>query len=447
VKFLLKRERDIDWKTHIQMDQASDIQIGTTRSFCPECGAVLDAAIVERCGRVRMQKSCAEHGAFDIEAAPDAAFFRRCRDNAMPPVIASSCGYAGCAHCTSHLDRVKTIMIDVTERCNLICPACFTNTHTRPPRDASIEAIQSRLKQWKTRPSVLLCGGEPTLRDDLPELIRAIASMGFVVKAASNGIRLADTEYVYSLREAGLEWILLQFDGFSDDIYRVTRGKPLVEVKQLAIDNCRDAGIKVCLAFMVVRGLNDGEIGRLLDFYMANDHIMHLGFTVLASQGRNDFSDRYATSGIDALRAIERGSGGRIGVEDFMSTRRIGNLLYRLTGNLEYQQKSCFHMALLHRRRDGYRPVNRYLTPGGAVGNPRAVAELAALYGSLRNWDAISLTGRVKLLTVEDFRPQDTIDLVDADRCNKVYMTDTGYIPPCIYNARYRATCPPPGAQ
>jgi uncharacterized radical SAM superfamily Fe-S cluster-containing enzyme len=413
-----------------------------TRSLCSVCGAVVDARIVERDGSVYIFKNCPEHGESDLKLFEDAEFYKQCSTGLGDvPADIAGCDATGCLTCNRHVDRVKTIMIDATERCNLRCTACFTNTHTAVKRDPSIDEIVGRLRKWKTRPTVLLCGGEPTVREDLPELIRAISALGFVVKAASNGIKLADMEYVRKLKDAGLGWVLFQFDGFSDEIYRVTRGRELLDIKEKALANLKEAGIKVCLAFMVVKGLNDGEIGRVLGLVMKSDNIMHLGCTVLSCVGRDEFDARHATGALDVLRAVERETAGRIKVSDFMQTRKIGNMLFKFTGNLEYQQKTCFHMALMQKRGDGYFPVNRYFSLNGALGNPGGLMEMAQLYGSLKDWDAITLSGKVKLFTIEDFRASDTIDLCDANRCNKVYMADEGYIPPCIYNTKYRQYC------
>ena len=420
-------------------DKPDEKLISRTRSLCPACDAIIEAEIFERDGKVYQKKSCPRHGAFEFPLHDDPSFFRRClRETTSTPAQFLSCDISNCLTCHRHVDFVKTIMIDVTERCNLDCTACFTNTHSRKSREPSIEEITSRLSKWKHRPTVLLCGGEPTLREDLPELIRSISGMGFVVKVASNGIKLTDRDYVARLHEAGLGWVLFQFDGFSDEIYQKTRGRELLDIKYEALKVLGASGIKVCLACMVAKGVNDGEMGRMVDFMMHSDFIMHLGCTVLSCVGRDSFDGEHATTALDVLRAVQRETGGRIEVEDFMSTRGIGNTLFKLTGNRDFQQKSCFHMLLLHKRGDSYFPVNRYFNPLSALANPGGFFDLARLVGSLRHWDAISMTGRVKLFTVEEFRAHDTVDLVEANRCNKVYMADFGYIPPCIYNTKYR---------
>ena len=74
---------------------------------------------------------------------------------------------------------------------------------------------------------IQLSGGEPTVREDLPEIIRLARSYGFgFVQINTNGLRLSeDPAYARQLREAGLSSVFLQFDGTRDEIYRKLRGR------------------------------------------------------------------------------------------------------------------------------------------------------------------------------------------------------------------------------
>lgn len=417
--------------------------ISETKSVCPECGAVIAARIVEREDGAYMKKTCPEHGDFDLRIHDNPVFLRKCLEGTSPtPDEILHCDMAGCITCGRHLDYVKTIVIDVTERCNLNCTACFTNANSRASREPSIDEITSRLSLLKHRPGIQLFGGEPTLRKDLPEIIHAITSLGFTVKLASNGINLADAGYARELRAAGLEWVLLQFDGFSDDIYKITRGRELADIKKQAVDALSAAEIKICLVCMVVKGVNDGALGALVDYMMERDAVMQVGCVVLSTVGRNGFEPECATTAFDVLTALERETHGRVRVEDFMRFRAVANGLFKLTGKRDFQQKSCFHTLMLHGRgARGYVPVTRYLTPGGAILNLPGLVQFCAAVMKNRKWDTIRPTSKIKLITVEEFRGHDTIDLMEANRCNKVYMAGRGYIPACIYNTMYRPLC------
>lgn len=115
-------------------------------------------------------------------------------------------------------------------------------------------------------PLLQLSGGEPTLRDDLPELIRYAKEAGCsYVQINTNGIRLAqEPEYARSLAQAGLDIVFLQFDGTREDIYEALRGKPLLQTKLEAIRVCSSFNLGVTLVPTVVRGVNDDNLGELI---------------------------------------------------------------------------------------------------------------------------------------------------------------------------------------
>lgn len=61
-------------------------------------------------------------------------------------------------------------------------------------------------------PHIILTGGEPTLRDDLPELIAHTESNGQVVGLLSDGLKLVDQAYVQGLLQTGLDHLMLSLD-------------------------------------------------------------------------------------------------------------------------------------------------------------------------------------------------------------------------------------------
>jgi len=72
------------------------------------------------------------------------------------------------------------------------------------------------VRNWAIRFS----GGEPTVRDDLPAIIRMVRDLGFIqIQIVTNDIRLAKSvEYCRELVEAGLHTVYLQFDGMTRTI-------------------------------------------------------------------------------------------------------------------------------------------------------------------------------------------------------------------------------------
>ena len=118
---------------------------------------------------------------------------------------------------------------------------------------------------------VQLSGGEPTVRDDLPQIVAAAKEAGCkYVQLNSNGIRLAQNkEYLEQLAQAGLSFVFMQFDGTEEEIYQRLRGRRLLEIKQRAIENCADYNIGVTLVPTLVPGVNTHNIGDILRFALS----------------------------------------------------------------------------------------------------------------------------------------------------------------------------------
>lgn len=242
--------------------------IRTTRSVCPVCLKNLPAELVRDADGIYMEKECPEHGAFRTIVWRDCVSFEDWRgsEKKMPGDVGTRCP-ADCGHCTEHEQGSCCVLLEVTRKCNLRCRFCFAEgTMDDPSMDELKRAVDRITAHGK--PLIQLSGGEPSLRNDLPELIAYIRSRGVrYVQLNSNGLRLAEDEaYVASLAKAGLSFVFMQFDGVDDTVYEALRGRPLLETKTKAIEVCGRYGLGVTLVPTVVRGVNENQIGDIIRF-------------------------------------------------------------------------------------------------------------------------------------------------------------------------------------
>lgn len=280
-------------------------------SLCPECLNVIAGTLYEQDGAVLMRKTCVTHGLWRELISSDATFFRLMiqRDMGITrgvsnPVSAegASCPQ-GCGICPDHMAAPIMMNIDLTNRCNLRCPICFANAGTRGKvMELSLDQIRCMLdftyRIHSVQPSCLqYTGGEPTIHPAFLAALGEAKKRGFTqIQVATNGLKFADDpEFAAQASEAGLNVAYLQFDGLSDDVYRRTRGQPLLDSKLAALGNLRAAGVRVVLVPTIARGVNDHQIGEIARFAIRNtDKIAGVSWQPVAFTGRLNYEERLA---------------------------------------------------------------------------------------------------------------------------------------------------------
>ena len=246
--------------------------IRKTRSVCPVCLANISAWLDQQPdGSVYMEKICPKHGTFRTivwrgtaapfpDGRPQARALTGGRGRAVPKT--ADCAASICA-------RAAGVLLEVTRRCNLCCRflLCRRRSGSEPSLDCLKEAVRD-IAHRCSGPMLQLPGGEPTLRDDLPELIRVCQEeWDSLCPGKYQWHQTAkEPELARSLAGAGLDFVFLQFDGTDDRVYRMLRGRDLLEVKKRAIDNSDKAGLAVTLVPTVVPGVNLDDLGAMVAF-------------------------------------------------------------------------------------------------------------------------------------------------------------------------------------
>ena len=255
--------------------------IKKTRSLCPVCGAVLEAEIVEEEGKIWLVRTCPEHGKFRHVYWSDPEMYHRFEHydvigrgvtNPQNPVTSDTCPTA-CGLCSNHHSGTLLANIDLTNRCNLDCDFCFANARAcgfvYEPSFGEIVSMMQVLRNEKPvpTPAVQFSGGEPTMRDDLVNIVKKAKELGFPqVQIATNGVKLANNPVLaQQLKDAGLSTVYLHFDGVTPAT------NPFLKIHLKALENLNKAGVGVVLVPTIIKGRNDQEVGKILKF--AADHI------------------------------------------------------------------------------------------------------------------------------------------------------------------------------
>jgi len=149
--------------------------------------------------------------------------------------------------------------------CNLKCPVCFVYGQHE---DIPLEEIKNAISNYKNK-IVSISGGEPTLRNDLPEMIKII-NKNNISLLTTNGIKLTKYKYVKTLEKAGLRHIIFSANGFSDDVYLKINGAPLLKQKLKALENLERTKMKLSLSLMLVRNINEKELKPTIAYAVKN---------------------------------------------------------------------------------------------------------------------------------------------------------------------------------
>ena len=321
-----------------------------TQTICPICNRPLNGEYIENGDFIFFTSSCPEHGTSSVLASEYTEDFNKWMEyqsvNVAPKVAltngaspkseyGSECPLH-CGTCNNHLMTACCVLLDITERCNQHCPWCFANADESPESDPPLDKIASwydrLIELGEERPfNIQLSGGEPTVRNDLPEIIKMGRERGFeYIQLNTNGKRLGqDFEFTQKLAEAGLTTVFLQFDGMNDEINKTMRGEALLDIKKMAIENCKKSGIPVTLVPTVLKDVNLNDIGNLFDFMIENVNVIKgIHFQPASFFGRHpstnidessieESNDNRVTM-FSVMREIEKQTKGKISRKDLI---------------------------------------------------------------------------------------------------------------------------------
>jgi uncharacterized radical SAM superfamily Fe-S cluster-containing enzyme len=269
-------------------------------TICSVCFRKVEGKIVFQDGKVFLLKRCPEHGAERVLVADDIDYYRRCREvfikaPEMPAIyntpVRWGCPY-DCGLCTDHEQHSCLTLLEITDSCNLRCPVCYAASGperlTHRPL-ALIEKMLDAIVRNEGKPDVVqISGGEPTLHPQFFEIV-ALAKARPIrhLMVNTNGVRLAqDEEFVKRLSEIEDFEVYLQFDSFERDALRALRGADLRGVRERALEQLNKYDISTTLVVTLKRGLNDGEIGKIIDFALTQPCVRGVTLQPIQDAGR-----------------------------------------------------------------------------------------------------------------------------------------------------------------
>lgn len=299
-----------------------------TMSLCSECMRRVDADVAEEAGSIYLVKRCPVHGEQIVLREKSADFYlHRARfdkpgtDSRRQTSVARGCPF-DCGLCPEHRQHTCIGLIEITGNCDLECPSCYS----APNRGwmlgmGQVERMVDFFQESENgRAEILqISGGEPCTHPEIIEILRMAMSKGFTyVMLNTNGVRIArDPTFAAELGALGRGFeVYLQFDGMTPEASVKLRGRDLTAVRKAAVANlCRNE-VQMTLVATIGRGINEGEVGQILEYGMEAGTARGVNFQPLTSfRGGRCLA---AITLTELLEKVEEQSHGVLRMGDFV---------------------------------------------------------------------------------------------------------------------------------
>jgi len=466
-----------------------------THSLCPECLSIIEADLVEDNGRLLIKKRCEKHGEYEDvywssydDYVKAMAWYAEGTKLSNPRTRSTKGCPFDCGICDNHKSHTVLAIIDLTNRCNLNCPICFAsanNPNVPYIYEVSTTQVKGMIDNLASNSPIQpkglqFSGGEPTLRDDLPELIMYAKEKGIHhIEVNTNGIRLAkDLEYFKSLKGAGMSSLYLSFEGVTSKPYVVSKGIDLLDMKLKVLENARKIGLdSLILVPTVAKGVNDDQVGEIIKFAVKNKDIVRcVNFQPISFAGRIEAGDRQRLRITipEVLELVEKQTDGQIKKDDFYTCPTVVPLA-RALGSLKEKaypefsnHPACGMATFIFVEDEEIVPITRYVDIEKFMQamndmwktsqkGKRTTAKIK-LVGSLRHvrfgilkdllndifregsYEALGkLMRRTIMIGIMHFMDLYNFDLERVQMCNIHYALPDGTIRPfCTYNTIHR---------
>jgi uncharacterized radical SAM superfamily Fe-S cluster-containing enzyme len=447
----------------------------STISLCDRCLDHVPALVIEHDHRVLLLKRCGQHGLRAALLENDADYYRLsnkdrwglryardavvnlpafkgcCAGSAPAQPELQSRGAARPDSTDQHDNKSCTVLVEVTDACNLACRVCYADSKgDRILPFAKFKEHIARLVALKgSLDSIQITGGEASLHPQFWEMIDWLYRQDGVGKIylPTNGIELSKQAIAKRLRPYRSKLlVLLQFDGQSKETNSQLRGANTRKVRERLIRKLARAGISMQLTMTLARGVSEDEVAWVVRQGIKHKHIRLIGMLPVFYSGRYDLErnplERMTLS--DVAKGAAAGTGGKAVPADFMP--------------IPCSHPNCGWATLFARRFGLFFNIARHVDLDAAMNDVAYKTvldkgEMQALVGSRRGGGWQRMLGALGRRLI---RPRDVFGIAikpfmdsfnyDQDRvsacCHHTLDTEGALVSFCEYNARIRKLDP-----
>jgi 7,8-dihydro-6-hydroxymethylpterin dimethyltransferase len=446
-----------------------EVFVEYTKSICPVCKVVVDGQVNVRAGRVYLRKRCREHGTFEALLYSDAQMYfdsvRFNKPGTFPleyqTEVVDGCPL-DCGLCPEHKQHACLGIIEVNTGCNLDCPVCFADSGHQPDGfSLTLEQVEAGLDAFvrsEGNPEVVMfSGGEPTIHPLIMDFLQLAIDKGIqLVTLNTNGIRLAhDRRFVAALGAMQPKpSVYLQFDGLEERTHLAIRGRDLRAAKGKALDHCADEGLAVILVAAIERGVNEHEVGDIVEFGMQHPAVRGVAFQPVTHSGRHTLFDPLErVTNADVIHGLADQRPEWFRLSDFVpvpccfpTCRSItyclvdGGTVVPVTRLINVEDYLDYISNRVTPHPDLRKALEGLWSASAFAGSPLTDARLEELNCAACGIDTPaaldSLAEKVFMIVIQDFQDPYTLNVKQLMKCCVEEITPDGrLIPFCAYNS------------
>ena len=135
----------------------------------------------------------------------------------------------------------RILSIQTTYKCNMTCANCYLGDMLNNPRyvDVDIKRFEDAISKLPNKTEIRFIGAEPTMNDNLFDMIKIVKKYKHLPSLLTNGLKLAQEDYVINLKKSGLNFLGLSMNGgLDDEVYKRFDNGKFATVKKRALENC-----------------------------------------------------------------------------------------------------------------------------------------------------------------------------------------------------------------
>ncbi len=248
--------------------------------------------------------------------------------------------------------QITYLRLSITDRCDLRCTYCMPERMTFLPKKEvlDLEELYALARGFMDRGvrKIRLTGGEPLVRKDAVDLVRAIGrhvgSELDELTLTTNGTQLS--QHAVALADAGVRRINVSLDTLDRDVFAGLARRDALPQVLGGIAAAKAAGLKVKINTVALKGVNEHTIPALIEWAHGEGHDITLIETMPLGVVDEDRTDRFlplskVREDLEARWTLESSEHRTGGPSRYFEVRETGGLLGLITPMTENFCAGC----------------------------------------------------------------------------------------------------------